>query len=437
MLNIEHLEKISLDGIWRFQLLASPTDTSHKKWSKIEVPGLWTMQPHSQIFFDKPIYTNVQMPFEEQPPNVPENNPTGIYERDFEIPSAWSGKRIVLHLGGYESVALIHINGKEVGLTKDSHLAAEFDITPFLERGKNTVRITVVKWSDATFIEDQDHWWHGGISRSVKLYATNSVFIDRLYTTAGLEADNSTGTLKIEAHISSNEINDLHGYTLRARIEELPKVSAANLEKTLVTKVAPNWTELSEKARHAEIEKRKSWDGTVSKATDAILAQVRADVPGKILLESRNPKVAPWSAETPHLYTLAFELLSPDGTILQIGSQKIGFRDVRVVGKDLLVNGKAITIYGVNRHDFNRHTGRVLTRDDMREDLLEMKRWNFNAVRTSHYPNDPAFLDLTDELNQVSALIIELPPNMHAPLIHHVHCIMKVQSMVIGARVLV
>ena len=192
MLNIEHLEKISLDGIWRFQLLASPTDTSHKKWSKIEVPGLWTMQPHSQIFFDKPIYTNVQMPFEEQPPNVPENNPTGIYERDFEIPSAWSGKRIVLHLGGYESVALIHINGKEVGLTKDSHLAAEFDITPFLERGKNTVRITVVKWSDATFIEDQDHWWHGGISRSVKLYATNSVFIDRLYTTAGLEADNST-----------------------------------------------------------------------------------------------------------------------------------------------------------------------------------------------------------------------------------------------------
>ena len=398
MLNIEHLEKISLDGIWRFQLLASPTDTSRKKWSKIEVPGLWTMQPENEIFFDKPIYTNVQMPFEEQPPNVPEQNPTGIYERDFDIPSAWSGKRIVLHLGGYESVALIHVNGKEVGLTKDSHLAAEFDITSFLERGKNTVRITVVKWSDATFIEDQDHWWHGGISRSVKLYATNTVFIDRLYTTAGLEADNSTGTLKIEAHISSNEINDLHGYSLRASIEELPKVSAANLEKTLVTKVAPNWTELSEKARNAEIEKRKSWDGKVSKATDAILAQARADVPGKILLESRIPKVALWSAETPHMYTLNFELISPEGAILQIGSQRIGFRDVRVVGKDLLVNGQPITIYGVNRHDFNRHTGRVLTRDDMREDLLEMKRWNFNAVRTSHYPNDPAFLDLTDEL---------------------------------------
>jgi len=398
MLNIEHLEKISLDGIWRFQLLESPTDSSRKKWSKIQVPGLWTMQPQSDTFFDKPIYTNVQMPFGENPPTVPAQNPTGIYERDFEIPSSWNGKRIVLHLGGYESVALIHVNNKEVGLTKDSHLAAEFDITPFLERGRNTIRITVVKWSDATFIEDQDHWWHGGISRSVKLYATNKVYIDRLYTTAGIEKDNSTGTLKIEAHIASDEVGDLHGYTLRAYIDELPKVSAANLSKTLETKISPNWTELSEKARNAEIEKRKSWDGTVSKSSAAALAEIRHEVRGKVLLESRLAKIKLWSAETPNLYTLNFELISPEGTVLQIGSQKIGFRDVRVLGNDLLVNGQAITIYGVNRHDFNRHTGRVLTRDDMREDLLEMKRWNFNAVRTSHYPNDPAFLDLTDEL---------------------------------------
>jgi len=398
MLNIEHLEKISLDGIWRFQLLESPTDSSRKKWSKIQVPGLWTMQPQSDTFFDKPIYTNVQMPFGENPPTVPAQNPTGIYERDFEIPSSWNGKRIILHLGGYESVALIHVNNKEIGLTKDSHLAAEFDITPFLERGKNTVRITVVKWSDATFIEDQDHWWHGGISRSVKLYATNKVYIDRLYTTAGIEKDNSTGTLKIEAHIASDEVGDLHGYTLRAYIKELPKVSAANLSKTLETKISPNWTELSEKARNAEIEKRKSWDGTVSKSSAAALAEIRHEVRGKVLLESRIAKINLWSAETPNLYKLNFELISPEGTVLQIGSQKIGFRDVRVVGNDLLVNGQAITIYGVNRHDFNRHTGRVLTRDDMREDLLEMKCWNFNAVRTSHYPNDPAFLDLTDEL---------------------------------------
>ncbi|TRZ57337.1 MAG: glycoside hydrolase family 2, partial [Streptomycetaceae bacterium] len=183
MLNIEHIEKISLDGTWRFQLLRNPLDHIGKKWSSIPVPGLWTMQPESDVFFDKPIYTNVQMPFEEQPPCVPAENPHGIYERDFEVPESWKDKRIVLHLGGYESVALIYINGTEVGLTKDSRLAAEFDVTKYLRRGSNVVRIDVTKWSDATFIEDQDQWWHGGITRSVKLFATHKVFIERFFTT--------------------------------------------------------------------------------------------------------------------------------------------------------------------------------------------------------------------------------------------------------------
>ena len=184
MLNIEHMEKITLDGTWRFQLLRSPLDRIGKRWSSIPVPGLWTMQPESDVFFDKPIYTNVQMPFEEQPPFVPAQNPHGVYERDFDLPDSWRDKRIVLHLGGYESVALIYINGVEVGLTKDSRLAAEFDITNFVRSGSNVIRIDVTKWSDATFIEDQDQWWHGGITRSVKLFATNKVFIERFYTTA-------------------------------------------------------------------------------------------------------------------------------------------------------------------------------------------------------------------------------------------------------------
>ncbi len=129
MLNIEHFEQISLDGTWRFQLLHKPTEKLGKRWASIPVPGLWTMQEPSDVFFDKPIYTNTQMPFAEQPPFVPEENPTGVYERDFDLPKSWAGKRVVLQLGGYESVALIYINGVEVGLTKDSRLAAEFDIT--------------------------------------------------------------------------------------------------------------------------------------------------------------------------------------------------------------------------------------------------------------------------------------------------------------------
>jgi beta-galactosidase len=400
MLNIEHFEKVSLDGTWRFQLLKSPTDDSRKRWSKIPVPGLWTMQPESDVFFDKPIYTNVQMPWDHIAPEVPELNPTGIYERDFDIPASWAKKRIVLHLGGYESVAVIYVNGTAAGLTKDSRLAAEFDITGLIKRGKNTLRIAVTKWSDATYIEDQDQWWHGGITRSVKLYATEDVYIERLNTTAGLKADGTTGTLKVEAFIGSINGRSTNGYTLRAFIEELPKVKSALMSATLRDHTAPIWTEMPEHIREA-VQKNffgEFWDGNIPAESRAAMEEAKQPNPGHIVLETTIPKVSAWSAESPALYTLQLELIDPSGAIVEMSSQRIGFRSVVIKGRELLVNGQPIMIYGVNRHDFNRHTGRVLTRDDMRQDLLEMKRWNFNAVRTSHYPNDPAFLDLCDEL---------------------------------------
>ena len=400
MLNIEHIEKISLDGTWRFQLLRSPLDPLGKKWSSISVPGLWTMQPESEVFFDKPIYTNVQMPFLEQPPFVPVENPHGVFERDFDLPEVWNNKRIVLRLGGYESVALIYVNGVEVGLTKDSRLAAEFDITNFVHAGSNVLRIDVTKWSDATFIEDQDQWWHGGITRSVKLIATEKVFIERFYTTAGLEKDLTTGTLDIRAHIASIENLSTDGYTLKTSIEELPKIKSAHMQATVRTFTAPLWTERDEalKLRSDEYFHGKFWDGNLPEDAKKAIAENEPWPAGKVALSTRIPKIKPWSAENPHLYTLKIELCDPSGRVIEVSSQRIGFRSVKVVGRELLVNGKAVTFYGINRHDFNRYTGRVLTRDDMREDLLELKRWNFNAVRTSHYPNDPAFLDLCDEL---------------------------------------
>jgi beta-galactosidase len=397
MLNIEHYEKLSLDGTWRFQLLHKPTDSVRKRWSSIPVPGLWTMQDDS---WDKPIYTNVQMPFDLQPPFVPEENPTGVYERDFEIPNSWANKRIVLHLGGYESVALISVNGEEIGLTKDSRLAAEFDITKFIKGGKNVLRIVVTKWSDAVYVEDQDQWWHGGITRSVKLYATNDVYIERVYTTAGLKADNTTGTLKIESFIASINNKPIDGYTLRARIGELEKVKTAAMSETLVKFNPPIWTEMPEALRHASRDffVGEHWDGKYPKSVTDAVAQVEPPTPGRILFETTIPKVSPWSAENPVLYTLHLELLDPAGNVVQISQQRIGFRSVVIKGRELLVNGQPVIFYGVNRHDFNRFTGRALSREDMRQDLLELKRWNFNAVRTSHYPNDAAFLDLCDEL---------------------------------------
>ncbi len=400
MLNIEHFEQISLDGTWRFQLLHSPTEKLGKRWASIPVPGLWTMQEPSEVFFDKPIYTNTQMPFEEHPPFVPAENPTGVYERDFDVPKSWNGKRIVLQVGGYESVAVVYVNGQEVGLSKDSRLAAEFDVTQFVQSGNNVLRIDVVKWSDATFIEDQDQWWHGGITRSIKLYATNKVFIERFKSVAGLEKDGSTGTLSIEADLGSLDNLSTDGYTLRASITELPKVKSANLSKTVKNFASPIWTE-----RDADLKKRsddyfhgKYWDGKLPADSKAAIMETEPWPHGKVILETRIPKVNPWSAEVPNLYTMHIELLDPSGVVIEVSQQRIGFRSIVIKGQDFLVNGQPVIFYGINRHDFNRFTGRALTRDDMRQDLLELKRWNFNAVRTSHYPNDAAFLDLCDEL---------------------------------------
>ena len=299
MLNIEHFEQISLDGTWRFQLLHKPTEKLGKRWASIPVPGLWTMQEPSDVFFDKPIYTNTQMPFAEQPPFVPEENPTGVYERDFDLPKSWSGKRIVLQLGGYESVALIYINGAEVGLTKDSRLAAEFDITQFVRSGNNVVRIDVTKWSDATFIEDQDQWWHGGITRSVKLYATNKVFIEKFAATAGLEKDLATGTLDVRAQISSIDNEPTDGYSVHLSIRELSKQKSAVLSHTLKTFVAPIWTETPVEVALAARDyfHAKFWNGNLPKSAQQAVSIMEPPAQGLVALSTKVAKIKAWSAE--------------------------------------------------------------------------------------------------------------------------------------------
>jgi beta-galactosidase len=397
MLNIGHLMTISLDGEWNFQLLDRPDQEPSKRWQSIPVPGLWTMINGQQPFGDKPIYTNVQMPFSQLPPAVPEENPTGIYEREFSLPSSWKNKRVVLSIGGFESVAILSINGSEVGVAKDSRLASEFDITDYLNGGSNRVQIKVIKWSDATFIEDQDQWWHGGITRSVKLFATEHVFIERLYATPGLEKNNKVGTLKVRAHINSINEADISNYQLRVKVRGVKSAEAA---ATVINRKAPQWTEKTAAERQAgdDFFLGTFWDGNMPNSNYEAYLATEPVIPGPLELEIRIPGISPWSAESPTLYDVEYELIDPTGQVIEVTEQKIGFRRVEVVGNELLVNGQPIIIYGINRHDFNRQTGRVLNRDLMRQDLLELKRWNFNAVRTSHYPNDPAFLDLCDEL---------------------------------------
>ena len=392
MHSVPHRERLVLDGRWRFQLLGNPGAAVSGDWGEADVPSLWTMSGT----WDLPHYTNVQMPFPGLPPTIPERNPTGVYECDFEVPATWAGRRVVLHVGAAESVLLVALNGDEIGIGKDAHLASEFDLTERLRPGSNTLRLTVVKWSDTTYIEDQDQWWQGGISRSVFLYATGPAHLAEIKAIAGLADDLTTGTLEVTAVAGFAGIDHGAGWTIEAWLPELDL--SARGEAPLAE--GPAWP-LDPASK--DLLRRHTGGGELS-ATEAaetwpaLDRRLEPPLAGEVSLRFEVPGVERWSAERPRLYDLVVRLRSPDGEVVEEATVRIGFRRVEVVGLDLLINGARVLLRGVNRHDFDQHTGRVVSRESMRADLVQMKQFGFNAVRTSHYPNDPAFLDLADEL---------------------------------------
>ena len=402
---VPHHDRVPLDGRWRFQLLDRADSEPSDAWSQTDVPGCWTMQG----FGDLPQYTNVLMPFPGNPPDVPEHNPTGVYERTFELPEAWAGRRVVLHVGAAESVLIAHLNGREVGVSKDSHLAAEFDVSGFVRPGENTVRLRVVKWSDASYIEDQDQWWHGGITRPVFLYATGRVYLADIAATAGLADDLATGTLDLRVDVGFADAPE-RGWTVEARLADPDGTPRPDGLRHAEAPVAGEPVEGHES--RADVEPRVYEQGLVSRrAAGAPLTQIERDVTwhaliaqllpppdGRTALRFQVPAVRQWSAEIPTRYPLAITLRAPDGTVAEEARIRIGFRRVEIRGLDLLLNGRRVLLHGINRHDFDRHTGRVVSVDDMRADVVQMKQFGFNALRTSHYPNDPALLDICDEL---------------------------------------
>jgi beta-galactosidase len=313
----------SLDGEWRFKLAPRPEEAAdalakRSGWSSVEVPGLWTMQG-----FSTPRYTNVQMPFGDRPPSVPDENETGLYRRTFEVPRGWKRRPVVLSFGGCEGVLYVLVNGEPVGFAKDARTPAEFDISHVVRHGKpNELVAAIVRWSDASFIEDQDQWWHAGLPRSIALVSPS---IGDLAVSASAD-----GRLAVRADIDG-----------QVRLLEGRKVIA----KGALT------------------------DGG---------------------FETLVRRPALWSAERPSLYTL--ELTAGGETV----ACRVGFRDVEVRDRQLLVNGAPVRINGVNRHEHDDRRGRALTRESMERDILLMKRFNVNAVRTAHYPDDPYWLDLCD-----------------------------------------
>jgi beta-galactosidase len=282
-----------------------------------------------------------------------------VYDRTVDIPASWSGRRIVLHVGAAESVLIVQLDGRDVGVSKDSHLAAEFEVDDFVQPGhSSTLRLRVVKWSDASYIEDQDQWWHAGITRSVFLYSTARVYLADVHATAGLAGDgsNSTGTLDLRVEVSFSGERPAPGWSVQARL-------------------------------------------------DGLDCSLRADVPvdnrvqpSRVQLNAELSNVQAWSAEQPHLYPLHISLHGPSGEVAEATRLQIGFRRVEIQGLELLINGRPVLVHGVNRHDFDQRTGRVVTPESIRQDLVQMKQFGFNALRTSHYPNDPVLLDVSDEL---------------------------------------
>jgi beta-galactosidase len=385
---VPHPDRLVLDGTWRFQLLERPDAALGPDWAEATVPGCWTMGG----FGDLPHYTNIVMPFPGLPPTVPERNPTGVYEREIELPAGWSGRRIVLSVGAAESVLVVDLDGERVGVSKDSHLAAEFDLTGLVRPGGSTLRLTVVKWSDATYVEDQDQWWHGGITRPIFLYATGPAYLADVGAIAGLADDLRTGTLALSVDIGFAGVEPGPGWIVEAAIPGL----LAPVRGTTERPEPPSWPFEPVTRRHIV-----GGPEAVAGELDAWRAADRREVPpaiGRAALDLRVPGVEPWSAETPVRYPLELTLRSPAGEVVERTTIQVGFRNVEIRGVDLLVNGARVFIRGVNRHDFDQHTGRVISPDAMRDDLVLMKQYGFNAVRTSHYPNDPGFLDLTDEL---------------------------------------
>ncbi len=397
---VPHDDRLVLDGTWRFQLLRSPADPVDPAWREIGVPGCWTMQGT----WDHPIYTNIQMPFPNRPPGTPALNPTGIYERSFDVPAAWAGQRVVLHVGAAESVLVVELNGRQVGMSKDSHLAAEFDLAGMLRPGANDLRLTVVKWSDATFVEDQDQWWHGGITRPVYLYATPQTHLADLVIDASLEPDGTTGTLQLEAGLGWTGAALGAGWRIDAELEGMAVALSAIVPHAPPPTEGPGDWAVPGPPRRGILDLVSLNAAGALEATDDVSRWreaepvVRPPLVGRVRLAARVTGVVPWSAEIPALRRLVVTLRSPDGATVERIERRIGFRRVDVRGVDLLVNGRAVLLRGVNRHDFDPATGRVVSPQDMRADVVAMKRWGFNAVRTSHYPNDPAFLDACDEL---------------------------------------
>ncbi|MCE0495681.1 beta-galactosidase [Vibrio salinus] len=361
-LEAKHAQRTSLNGTWKFKLFESPESVTPEfiepgfrceDWQDIQVPSNWQLQG-----YDKPIYTNVKYPFDCHPPYVPEKNPTGCYLKkvDFTETDLNHTQRIIFD--GVNSAFHLWCNGHWVGYSQDSRLPSEFDLTPFLVCGSNTLAVMVLRWSDGSYLEDQDMWWLSGIFRDVTLLSKPEYCIEDFSVTPDLDACYQHGTLSVSTTISAPE-------TYQVQIQ----LFDGELPVTVPVVNKPN---------NRRIDERGSY-------SDVIFQSLIVSYPKK------------WSAESPDLYRLVVSLLDENGQHIESEACQVGFRKVEIKSGQLLLNGKPLLIRGVNRHEHHPRLGHVMTEEDMVRDICLMKQHNFNAVRTAHYPNHPRWYELCDE----------------------------------------
>ncbi len=364
---------VMLNGEWNFRLsrnmAEAPGDfylSKVKGWDKIGVPSNWEMKG-----YDRPIYKSSGYPFRPvNPPFVPKDyNPVGSYQRTFTVPENWKNSHVTLHFGGVRSAFRVWINGKFVGYGEDSCLPSEFNITPFLVDGENMLSVQVIRWSDGSYLEDQDHWRMSGIDREVYLMAEPKLRIADFFYQTKLDKEYRDAVLSIRPRLENFTGDPVKGYWLKAQLYDH--------EGKPVLK-----DQLSKNAEDVLDEKYPRLDNVKFGMLEATV---------------KNP--LKWSDECPNLYTLVLSLEASDGNILEAKSCKVGFRNIAFSKKDskLLINGKVTYLYGVNRQDHDQVKGQALSREDIKRDVEQIKRFNFNCIRTSHFPCDPYFYDLCDE----------------------------------------
>ncbi len=366
-----------LNGPWKFHYVGTPDarpadffkpDFDITSWKEIPVPSNWQMHGYGV-----PIYTNSEYPFAANPPKVMDEppahftnfpkekrNPVGSYRRDFTIPAEWKGQPVHLVFQGVDSACYVWLNGEKVGYSQDSRTPAEFDVTKFLREGDNVLAVEVYQHSDGSYLEDQDMWRMSGIFRDVYLWTSPTLDVRDHWLQGGLTPDYSKGTLKFSAKVANEGT--------------APAEAKVKLELLQA-------------------------DGTTPLYSGETSTTLAAGATEELLLSTAPlAGIKPWSAETPVLYPYLITLSDASGKALANYAGKTGFRHNEIKDGQFLHNGKPILFKGVNRHDHNPRTGHYVNENDIRSDLLQMKRANINAIRCAHYPNDPRFYELCDEL---------------------------------------